>query len=97
MALSQKEPRTARGHCVDTYIKKWSIEALLGGPPQPDFGVSGDSWEYGEIRHIVPRGPTFDPLCASQIIFGKIPPLEMLFRFDGSSCSLIQYFVPILT
>ena len=82
MALSQKEPRTARGHCVDTYIKKWSIEALLGGPPQPDFGVSGDSWEYGEIRHIVPRGPTFDPLCASQIIFGKIPPLEMLFLFS---------------
>ena len=26
-----KEPRTARGHCADPYIKKWSIGADPGG------------------------------------------------------------------
>jgi hypothetical protein len=31
--FSEKEPRTARGHLIETYIKKWSIGYIL------DLGV----------------------------------------------------------
>ena len=36
---------------------------------------------FGRKRSILLKSVIFDMLCASQIIFGKIYPLEVLFRF----------------
>ena len=93
--FSQKEPRTARGHLITTYIKKWSIEAHpRGGLFGPFLGGVQIGVDFGRFSSIL---PLFDPLCAPQIIFGKIPPLEMLFRCDWLvfSDTVINYTHPL--
>ena len=48
---------------------------------------------YVRICNYMFYNAVFDMLCASQIIFGKISQLEMLFRFWGFLCGRIIFCI----
>ncbi len=96
LGSAKKGPRTARGHFETGSRIKWSIGAPQMGSEKTRFlGISQKQLKSTFLRFFAIyrifaysrfRTCRFEPLCAPPIIFGKMSPLEMLFRQRVSCC-----------